>query len=177
MLTIGDQFPAFCLNSCVSSERGREFQIVSNDSYEGKWKVVFFWPLDFTFVCPTEIIEFASREMEFRALNCQLLGCSTDSQYSHLTWRKDNKSIDRVPFPLLSDIKRELSQRVGVLHRSEGVPLRATYIVDPGGIIRWVEVNDLNVGRNVEEVLRVLKALQTEKLTPCGWMPGQTTLN
>lgn len=177
MLTTGDAFPPFCLNSCISSDPGKEFEIVSNDSYQGKWKVIFFWPLDFTFVCPTEIIEFGTREKEFRELNCQVLGCSTDSQYSHLAWRKGNKNIEHIPFPLLSDVKRELSQKIGILHRSEGVPLRATYIVDPGGTIRWVEVNDLNVGRNVAEVLRVLKALQTQKLTPCGWVPGQMTLN
>lgn len=177
MLTIGDTFPSFSLTACVSVEDGKEFQTITDSTYSGKWKAVFFWPLDFTFVCPTEIIEFGNKNDAFKKLNCQLLGCSTDSQYSHLAWRKDHKGLNKLPFPMLADLKRELSTNLGILHKEAGICLRATYLVDPSGIIRWVSVNDLSVGRNVDEVVRVLEALQTEKLTPCGWNPGEQTLN
>jgi alkyl hydroperoxide reductase subunit AhpC len=177
MLTIGDKFPSFSLTACTSSTDGKEFQTITDSTYEGKWKVVFFWPLDFTFVCPTEIIEFGNKNEEFKKLNCQVLGCSTDSQYSHLAWRKDHKGLNNLPFPMLADLKRDLSCNLGILHKDAGICLRATYVVDPAGTIRWVSVNDLNVGRNVDEVVRVVEALQTEKLTPCGWTPGQQTLN
>lgn len=177
MLTIGDKFPSFSLTACVSIDDGKEFRTITDSTYDGKWKTVFFWPLDFTFVCPTEIIEFGDKNDSFKKLNCQVLGCSTDSQYSHLAWRKDHKGLNKLPFPMLADLKRELSTNLGILHKEAGICLRATYIVDPAGIIRWVSVNDLSVGRNVDETLRVLEALQTEKLTPCGWNPGEKTLN
>lgn len=177
MLTIGDKLPEFSLTACSSIESGKEFETISNTSYNGQWKVLFFWPLDFTFVCPTEIIEFGNKASEFKKLNCQVLGCSTDSQYSHLAWRKDHPGLKSLPFPMLADLKRELSTNLGILHKDAGICLRATYIVDPSNTIRWVAVNDLSVGRNVDEVVRVLEALQTEKLTPCGWTPGQQTLN
>ena len=177
MLTIGDKFPLFSLNACVSTDAGKEFQTISASTYADKWKVVFFWPLDFTFVCPTEISAFGEKNQEFKSRNCQVLGCSTDSEYSHLAWRKDHYDLKNLPFPMLADLKRELSTQLGILHKDAGVCLRATFIVDPSSTIRWVEANDLAVGRNVDEVVRVLEALQTEKLTPCGWTPGQKTLN
>jgi peroxiredoxin (alkyl hydroperoxide reductase subunit C) len=177
MLTIGDKFPAFTLKSCVSTENGKEFETISNNTYAGKWQTIFFWPLDFTFVCPTEIIEFGDKESVFQKLNCQVLGGSTDSEFSHLAWRRENAELSKLPFPMLADVKRDLSQALGILHKDAGICLRATYIVDPSGTIRWASVNDLDVGRNVDEVVRVLEALQTEKLTPCGWKPGQKTLN
>ena len=177
MLTIGDKFPSFSLTACVSLADGKEFQTITDSTYDGEWKVVFFWPLDFTFVCPTEIIEFGNKTEELKKLNCQVLGCSTDSQYSHLAWRKEHTGLSNLPFPMLADLKRDLSTNLGILHKDAGICLRATYVVDPAGAIRWVSVNDLNVGRNVDEVVRVVEALQTERLTPCGWTPGQKTLN
>lgn len=177
MLTIGDKFPAFTLRSCISAEAGKEFTTVSDTTYAGKWQAIFFWPLDFTFVCPTEIIEFGDKNEVFQKMNCQILGGSTDSEYSHLAWRRENQELTKLPFPMLADVKRELSQSLGILHKDAGICLRATFLVDPSGTIRWASVNDLNVGRNVDEVVRVLEALQTEKLTPCGWRPGQKTLN
>lgn len=177
MLTIGDKFPSFSLKACVSIDDGKEFQTITDSTYQSQWKVVFFWPLDFTFVCPTEIAEFGNKNGDFKKLNCQVLGCSTDSEYVHLAWRKDHRDLQHLPFPMLADLKRELSSTLGILHKDAGICLRATYIVDPSGTIRWVSVNDLSVGRNVDEVLRVVEALQSEKLTPCGWTPGQKTLN
>ena len=176
MLTVGDQFPRFDLQAAVSLEKGKEFQQITNDTYAGKWQVVFFWPMDFTFVCPTEIAEFGKRNKDFLARDAQVLGASTDSHFVHAAWRRDHKDLKDLPFPMLADIKRELSSALGILHKDAGVALRATFIVDPTGVIRWVSVNDLSVGRNVDEVVRTLDALQTDELCPCNWKAGDETL-
>ena len=138
--------------------------------------MIFFWPMDFTFVCPTEIAEFNRELVHFEDRDSVVLGGSTDSQFVHLAWRKDHNDLRDLKFPMLADNKKELSEALGILHESEKVPLRATYIVDPDGVIRWVSVNDLKVGRNVKEVLRTLDALQTDELCPCNWEEGQATL-
>ena len=176
MLTIGDHLPAFRLQAAVSLEPGKEFAELTHQSHPGKWQVLFFWPLDFTFVCPTEIAAFGERERDFRDRDAQLLGASTDSHFVHLAWRRDHQDLKDLPFPMLADTKRELSTALGILHKQDGVPLRATFIVDPTGVIRWVSVNDLSVGRNVDEVLRTLDALQTDELCPCNWKAGDETL-
>jgi alkyl hydroperoxide reductase subunit AhpC len=176
MLTVGDKLPAFKLKATVKRSAGDAFADLTDKSYPGKWLVLFFWPKDFTFVCPTEIAEFGRKEKEFQRRGAQVLGASTDNEYVHLAWREHDKSLAELPFPMLSDIKRELSQELGILDKSEGVALRATFIVDPEGVIQWVSVNNLATGRNVDEVLRALDALQTGELTPCGWQPGQATL-
>ena len=176
MLTIGDRFPAFKLKAAVSLEKGKEFEVVSSEDQPGKWKVVFFWPKDFTFICPTEIAAFGKRNRDFVERDARVLGVSTDNEYVHLAWRKSHPDLKDLPFPMLSDLKHELVGALGILHPQEGVPLRATFIVDPQGIIRFATVNDLSVGRNVDEVLRVLDALQTGELCPCNWKAGEPTL-
>ena len=176
MLTVGDKFPAFDLKAVVSSDMKTAFAEVSDASYPGKWKVVFFWPKDFTFVCPTEIAAFGKLNGAFADRDTQVLGVSTDSEFVHLAWRRSHEDLADLPFPMVADIKRELSTALGVLDKNEGVALRATFIVDPDGIIRFASVNDLSVGRNPEEVLRVLDALQTDELCPCNWQKGQATL-
>jgi len=176
LLTVGDKFPEFELTACVSLEKGREFEQIHHKTHEGKWKVVFFWPKDFTFVCPTEIAAFGKLEEEFADRDAQILGVSGDSEFVHHAWRKDHEDLRDLPFPMLSDIKRELAAALGVLDAREGVAQRATYIVDPEGVIRFVYVTDLNVGRSPEEVLRVLDALQTDELCPCNWQKGEDTL-
>jgi alkyl hydroperoxide reductase subunit AhpC len=176
MLTVGDKFPEFRLQAVVSLENGAEFREIHGASNPGKWQIVFFWPMDFTFICPTEIAEFGRRAGDFRDRNAQILGASTDTQYVHLAWRKSHPELRNLPFPMLADTKRELSGALGVLDKAEGVPLRATFIVDPEGVIRHASVNDLSVGRSVDEVLRLLDALQTDELCPCGWQKGQPTL-
>lgn len=176
MLTIGDRLPSFKLQAVMSREPGREFAEVTDRSYPGKWTVLFFWPMDFTFICPTEIAEFGNRNADFAARNAQVLGASTDTHYVHLAWRNQHPALKDLPFPMLADTKRELSTALGILHKQDGVALRATFIVDPEGVIRWASVNDLSVGRSVPETLRVLDALQTEELTPCNWQPGEKTL-
>lgn len=177
MLTVGDKFPAFTLQACVSRDHGKEFTEITDQTYAGKWQVIFFWPMDFTFVCPTEIAEFGHRHDDFASRDAVVLGASVDSHYVHLAWRNDHPELKDLPFPMLADIKRELSSSLGILEKNAGVDLRATFIVDPDGIIRWVNVNDLSVGRNIPETLRVLDALQTGALTPCNWEAGQETLH
>lgn len=176
MLSVGDSFPSFALNACVSREHGKEFAEITNSSYPGKWLVLFFWPMDFTFVCPTEIAAFGAQNADFAALNAQVLGGSTDSQFVHLAWRNSHKDLQNLPFPMLADVKQELSNALGIIHPQDGVDQRATFIVDPEGIIRWVTVSDPLVGRNVPETLRVLEALQTGERTPCNWEPGQDVI-
>lgn len=176
MLTIGDRFPSFDLPAVVGLEPGREFTRVTHESYPGRWKVVFFWPMDFTFICPTEVAEFGRRHVDFRERGAEVLGVSTDTHYVHLAWRQHHPALRDLPYPMLADTKRELSQALGILHKQEGVPLRATFLVDPDGVIRYVNVTDLSVGRNVDEVLRVLDALRTGELCPCNWKQGEPTL-
>ena len=176
MLTVGDKFPVFRLQAVVSLEKGAEFREVHGASHPGQWMIVFFWPMDFTFICPTEIAEFGCRAGDFRDRDAQILGVSTDTQYVHLAWRRSHPDLRNIPFPMLADTKRELSGALGVLDKTEGVPLRATFIVDPEGIIRHASVNDLSVGRSVDEILRLLDALQTDELCPCGWQKGEPTL-
>src|SRR5689334_6432869 len=176
MLTIGDQFPAFTATAVTGLEPGKQFTELTDQSYPGKWKVYFFWPKDFTFVCPTEIAAFGKLNREFADRDAQVLGVSIDSEYVHLAWRNSHPDLKDLPFPMIADITRGLSQALGVLDKHEGVALRATFLVDPQGVIRFVSVNDLSVGRNPAEVLRVLDALQTDELCPCNWQKGQNTL-
>ena len=176
MLTVGNRFPEFSLKAVVSIDAKSAFTELSGASDPGKWKVVFFWPKDFTFVCPTEIAAFGKLNDEFADRDAVIYGVSIDSEYVHLAWRQNHADLKTLPFPMLSDIRRELSTALGVLDQTEGVALRATFIVDPEGIIRFVSVNDLSVGRNPQEVLRVLDALQTDELCPCNWQKGEEVL-
>jgi peroxiredoxin (alkyl hydroperoxide reductase subunit C) len=176
MLGIGKKFPEFKLKGVVGTDPKDAFIDVHNRSYEGKWLVVFFYPKDFTFVCPTEIKGFGDLVKEFRDRDAQVLTASTDSEFVHLAWKQNHKDLTNLPFPMLSDIRRDLAGELGILDDAEGVAHRATYIVDPGGIIRHVSVNDMSVGRNPKEVLRVLDALQTDELCPCNWQPGNDTI-
>ena len=176
MLTIGDKFPTFNLKAVVSTDPKKAFTDISSESDKGKWKVVFFWPKDFTFVCPTEITGFAKHNQAFLDRDAQLLTGSTDSEFVHHAWRTHHKDLNGLPFPMLADIKRELTSALGILDKDAGVAQRATFIVDPQGIIRFVYVTDLSVGRNPEEVLRVLDALQTDELCPCNWHQGEEVI-
>jgi lipoyl-dependent peroxiredoxin subunit C len=176
MLTIGEKFPKFKLNAVVSLDKGKEFREITESSYGGKWQVVFFWPMDFTFICPTEIAEFGKRNKDFADRDAQVLGASTDTHFVHLAWRNEHPDLKNLPYPMLADTKRELTSALGILHKEEGVALRATFIIDPEGVIRWVSANDLSVGRSVDETLRVLDALQTDELCPCNWKKGEKTL-
>ncbi|AAO90974.1 peroxiredoxin [Coxiella burnetii] len=176
MIKIGEQFPSFSLKAVISNDVNKAFTEINEKSYANKWLVLFFWPKDFTFVCPTEIAEFGRLNGEFADRDAQVLGASVDSEFVHLAWRREKEELSQLPFPMLSDIRRDLSQRLGILNEKEGVAERATFIVDPNHIVRFVMVNDLNVGRNPQEVLRVLDALQTDELCPCNWQQGEETI-
>jgi peroxiredoxin (alkyl hydroperoxide reductase subunit C) len=161
----------------VDLNPAKAFTPITDKSFAGKWKVYFFWPKDFTFVCPTEISAFGKLNKEFADRGAQVLGASIDSEFVHLAWREHHPDLKHLPFPMLSDIKRELSSALGILDPKAGVSQRATYIVDPEGAIRFVYVTDLSVGRNPAEVLRVLDALQTGELCPCDWHKGEETIH
>jgi len=176
MLGVGQRFPAFSMQATIGLEAGRTFQTITDQDFPDQWKVYFFWPKDFTFVCPTELVAFAALNFEFSKRGAQLLGASTDSEFVHLAWRQHHPALRNLPFPMLADVRRDLSVALGVLDPVEGVAQRATFVVDPHNVIRFVSVNDLSVGRNPEEVLRVLDALQTEQLCPANWRPGDEVL-
>ena len=176
MLTVGEKFPQFELTGVVSTDTKNAFQTITEESYPGKWKVYFFWPKDFTFVCPTEIAAFGKVNQDFADRDAQILGASIDSEYVHLAWRNNHPDLKNLPYPMLSDIKRDLTEQLGILDGRAGVAQRATFIVDPENVIRFVYVTDLSVGRNPQEVLRVLDALQTDELCPCNWQKGQETI-
>ncbi len=174
MLTVGDRFPAFRLKAVTSKEA--KFEEITDQSFPGQWKVYFFWPKDFTFVCPTEIVGFGALDGEFKDRDAQLVGGSTDSEFVHHAWRQSREDLGKLGFPWLADIKKELAGALGILDQEEGVAKRATFVVDPDGIIRFVDVTDMSVGRNPKEVLRVLDALQTDELCPCNWKKGEETI-
>jgi len=180
IVSIGSEFPSFEKKAVVSLEKNKEFATISSEDHKsaGLWLVMFWYPKDFTFVCPTEIAEFNKHFEDFRDRDAMLLGASTDSEFVHLAWRNDHKDLKGLKFPLVADTSKSLADSLGILtNDDEKVAYRATYIVDPQGIVRWVSVNDLSVGRNVNEVLRVLDALQTDELCPCNWEKGEATLS
>jgi len=184
LLTIGDQFPAFSLTAVVGGDLSKVevstaddfFTTVTSDDAAGKWTVVFFWPKDFTFVCPTEIAAFGELNDEFEARGAVVYGVSVDNEFVHFQWRVQHPELRQLPFPMVSDLKRELSAATGALN-ADGVADRVTFIVDPDGIIQFASVTAGAVGRNVEEVLRVLDALQSNELTGCNWHKGDPTIN
>ncbi len=168
-IQVGKPAPKFKLEALV----GQEFKDVSLDDYKGKWVVLFFYPLDFTFVCPTEILNFSKAKEEFAKLDAQVRGCSIDSVYSHLAWTKE---LGELSYPLMSDITRKTAADYGILIEDKGVALRGLYIIDPEGELKYMVVHDLNVGRSVDETLRVLQALQSGELCQAGWNPGEKSL-
>ncbi|MEM6602876.1 MAG: peroxiredoxin [Pseudomonadota bacterium] len=176
-LGVGEQFPEFDVTATVSTDIDNAFQQINNKTYAGKWLVVFFYPKDFTFVCPTEIKAFGDLDQDFKDRDAQILGGSVDSEFVHMAWRKSHDDLRDLPFPLLADVKRELSSSLGIIDKNAGVSQRATYIIDPDGIIRFVMVTDLSVGRNPQEVLRILDALQSDELCPCNWKKGEDTID
>jgi len=178
MLQIGEKVPSYSVTATVSTDKdeAKAFTTITEESYPGKWKLYFFWPKDFTFVCPTEIAAFGKLNGEFADRDCQILGGSTDNEYVHAAWRTHHADLKDLPFPMLSDIRRDLCGQLGILDEQAGVAQRATFIVDPENVIRFIYVTDLSVGRNPQEVLRVLDALQTDELCPCNWQKGEATL-
>jgi len=176
---IGQPAPAFEIQAYDRAKDGSDDQFtnVSLESYKGKWVCLFFYPLDFTFVCPTEIVAFNSALGDFQDRECEVLTASTDSVYSHKGWCDAHEDLAQLKYLMLADTSHKLSEDYGVLDAEGGIAYRGVYLIDPNGVVRWMAVHDLSVGRNVDEVLRVLDALQTDKLCPCNWEKGQETLS
>jgi alkyl hydroperoxide reductase subunit AhpC len=161
---------------------GESFKEIKLSEYKGKWVVLFFYPLDFTFVCPTEIIEYDTKLDDFKKLGVEILGVSIDSEFSHLAWKKTSRKeggIGDIKYPLIADVTKEISKNFGVL-LDTGVALRGTFIIDPAGVIRQSTINDLPVGRNIDEAIRLIKAFQfVEKhgeVCPANWDEGKKTM-
>ncbi len=168
---IGEPAPNFTLDAVVN----KEFKKVSLTDYRGKWVVLFFYPLDFTTVCPTEIRGFNEAFDSFKEKNAVILGASVDSKWAHKAWI-ERGDLGELKYPLLSDLKKEVAWNYGVLDEHEGVALRGLFIIDDKGVLQYLSVNNLSVGRSVEETMRVLEALKTGELCPLNWKPGQKTL-
>ncbi len=170
-MRIGEKAPFF---KAVAVLPNKDFKEVQLNDFRGKWLVLFFYPLDFTFVCPTEIKGFAANYKKFTEVGAEILGCSVDSHFSHLAWIEQD--LKPLPFPLASDITKDIARAYGVLLPDDGIALRGTFIIDPEGVLKSIVVNDTAIGRSIDETLRTLKALQTGELTGCGWQPGEKTL-
>lgn len=183
MLGIGDQLPEFEVTGVkpgfnVHEENGESaFEAINEKSFDGKWKVFYFYPKDFTFICPTEIVEFAKLEEEFSDRDCVVLGGSTDNEFCKLAWRREHSDLNKLPQWQFADTTGSLVDGLGIRDINEGVAYRATYIVDPHGVIQHVSVNGLNVGRNPKETLRILDALQSDELCPCNRPVGGDTID
>lgn len=185
ILTIGDEFPEYDFQAVVggvlsdlpvNKEEDYFTRVRSADVPEGQWRLFIMWPKDFTFVCPTELAGIAGVYEDLQERHCDVVAVNTDSEYVHLAWRSKDELLKNVPFPLASDLTQEFVKAVGVLNR-DGVCDRASYLVDPDNRVRFVSVDDGSVGRNAEELVRQLDALQSGGLTSCGWHPGEPTLD
>ena len=178
-VSIGQPAPNFSVKAYDRSKNGtdKEFRIVSMNDFKGKWVCLFFYPLDFTAVCPTELVAFNKNLGEFMDRNCVLLTASTDSEFSHKGWCESNADLKGMNYLMLADTTHALSRAYGVLKEDVGIAYRGIFLIDPNGIVRWLAIHDIPVGRNVEEVLRVLDALQTDKLCPCNWQKGEKTID
>jgi peroxiredoxin 2/4 len=168
-LQVGNPAPDFMLEGYFKGDKKR----YALSDYKGKWTILFFYPLDFTFVCPTELVELSKRHSEFEEINTQVLGVSVDSVYSHEAWLKELGDFN---YPLLSDMTKEVSFNYNVLLPEEGISLRGAFVIDPDGVLQCYMVNNLAVGRNVDELLRLIRAFQTGDLCPVGWSKGKDTL-
>lgn len=174
---VGEPAPNFNMQTTANLEKLDSW--ITLDDYRGKWLVLFFYPLDFTFVCPTEITALSDRYEEFQELGAEILGVSTDSVFSHRAWihtPREQNGIAGVKFPLASDITKQVSRDYGVLIEDKGIALRGLFIIDPNGVLQYAVINSLNIGRSVDETLRVLEALQTGGLCPADWKPGKELL-
>ena len=174
---VGQPAPDFNMPSTKNIEKLNE-NVELND-YKGRWVVLLFYPLDFTFVCPTELTSFSDRYDDFEGIGAAVIGVSTDSVHSHRAWLKtpkDKGGVEGLKYPLGADITKTVSRDYGVLIEDKGIALRGLFVIDPEGVLRYKVVHDLNIGRSVEETLRVIQALQTGGLCQAEWKPGQATL-
>jgi len=180
-LLVGKKAPIFKGQAVVGGHSSNltpdnAYKEISLEDYKGKWVVFFFYPFDFTFVCPTEIASFGHYYNKFKELNAEVIGCSTDSRNSHLAWRTHEEDLKDLPYPLLADFTGENARNYEVYNEEVGCALRGLYIIDPDGVMQYALVHPMDVGRSADETIRVLQALQTGELTACGWKPGDKTL-
>jgi peroxiredoxin (alkyl hydroperoxide reductase subunit C) len=176
MLTVGDKLPEFTLPVQQGTTALPAGETIDLAETNGKWKILFYWPKDFTFVCPTEIAGYAELKGDFEDRDAVLIGASTDTAHVHFAWRRSDEQLANADFPWIADNGAQLAGALGILDANEHVAYRATFIIDPDNIIQHVTVNGLNVGRNPAETLRVLDALQTDELCPCNWSAGEEVL-
>lgn len=182
MLGVGEKLPDFKVKGVKPGFNNHEekgvsaFEDLTQASFPGKWKVIFFYPKDFTFVCPTEIVEFAKLAKDFEDRDAVVLGGSTDNEHSKLGWRREHPDLNSLKIWQFGDNSGKFAKALGVLNEEEGVAYRATFVVDPDNTIQHVYVTNLNVGRNPQDTLRVLDALQTDELCPCNRQVGGDTL-
>ncbi len=176
---IGQPAPDFEVVAYDRTKDGSDdqFPTVKLSDYKGKWVCLFFYPLDFTFVCPTEIVAFNKSLGDFEDRECAVLTASTDSEFSHKGWCDAHEDLANLKYLMLADTSHDLAKNYGVYKEDKGIAYRGVFLIDPDGVLRWISIHDLGVGRNVDEVLRVLDALQTDKLCPCNWNKGDETLN
>ncbi len=172
-IQIGQPAPDFQADAWIRGAHGP--RKVALSEYRGKWVVLFFYPRDFTFICPTEIASFGALQPAFQREDAVVIGASTDSFFTHKAWFESDPRLQGIDFPVLADTSQQVSREFNVL-LADGAALRGTFIIDPEGIMRHITVNELDVGRNVDETLRVLQALRIGELCPVGWRPGQPTL-
>jgi peroxiredoxin (alkyl hydroperoxide reductase subunit C) len=173
MLSVGERFPQFEVQGCVNNEK-TGFKKFSNKDFAGKWVVYFFYPKDFTFICPTELVEFSKKNKDFKDREAVLVAGSTVNEFSHQAWRKAHPDLKDLPYPMIA--AQKLAFDLGIVHPQEHACLRATFIVDPHGIIQWSAAYPLSVGRSIPETLRVLDAIQSDELCPCNWEKGKETI-
>ena len=181
MLTVGDKFPEFELTACVSLEKGKEFETIDHKTYEGKWKIVFAWPKDFTFVCPTELGDLADAYEDFRSLDVEIYSVSTDTHFTHKAWHETSDAVGKVTYPMLGDPTATISRNFDILREDEGLANRGTFLVDPDGVIQFMEITAEGIGRNAAELLRKVKAAQyvashPGEVCPAKWEEGNETL-
>ena len=183
MKTVGEKLEPFSVPAAKPGFNNHEengvsaFETITQDSFPGKWKIIYFYPKDFTFVCPTEIVEFAKIAPDFADRDAVLMGGSTDNEFAKLAWRREHPDLHELAIWNFADNGGALARALGVLNEDEGVAQRATFIVDPDNVVQHVYVTNLNVGRNPADTLRVLDALQTDELCPCNWSKGQETIH
>ena len=176
VLTVGDKFPAITVPVQQGVSALPAGETLNLGDTGGKWKIVFYWPKDFTFICPTEIIGYSDLKNDFADRDAVLIGASTDTDFVHFAWRKSDERLANCDFPWIADNKKELADALGIIAKDAGVAYRATFIVDPHNVIQHVTVNGLDQGRNPQETLRVLDALQSDELCPCNWQQGEEVL-
>ncbi|HMU40508.1 MAG TPA: peroxiredoxin [Pseudomonadota bacterium] len=172
-IQVAQKAPEFKTQALV----GKEFKTISLSDYAGRWVLLMFYPMDFTFVCPTELVGLNDKHQDFADRDCVVLAASTDTVFSHLGWTRADARLANLKYPILADVTKSISRDYGVLLEDKGFALRGTFLIDPAGVLRWASIHDTTAGRSIDEMVRVLDALQTGELCPVNWKKGDATLS